>query len=175
MAQTNLNIPPANTPFLTQNGTISPPWYRYLVSLNTTADQASAGEIATAPGSGLQGGGAVSDGVNLSIASDGVTNAMLRPSLACSVIGRYLNSTGNPADIQATANERVLSREGNQLAFRAFINGVSIGPTNAAPLVRADGFETTQAVTVSAVTTDCTIPIVTASGTKYILLSDTAT
>lgn len=175
MAQTNLNIPPAATPLIRPNGTMEPSWYRYFVSLATQASEAEAGEVATPPGSGLQGGGAVADGVDLSIAPDGVTDAMLRESLACSVIGRYLNSEGNPADIQADANERVLSREDNQLAFRSYINGVTIGPTSASPLVRADAFETTATPTASAVTTDSTIPITTASGVKYILLSDTAT
>lgn len=174
MASIN-DIPPAKTPLVDERGLMNPPWYRFFVSLLGGANVAAAGDIATPPGSGLEGGGTVAEGVTLSIASDGVTDAMLRPSAACSVIGRYLNSAGNPADIQAGANFRVLSREGDVLAFRNTINGVSIGTVTAAPLVRAVAFESTATPAVSAVTTDCTIPIVTASGIKYIMLSDSAT
>jgi hypothetical protein len=63
---------------------------------------------------------------------------MLRQSSGTSVIGRYAGSSGNVADITADADNRVLSRESGQLAFRAFINGVSIGPSTAAPLVNTD-------------------------------------
>lgn len=118
MAQTNLNIPPAGTPLIDQRGLIAAPWYRYFVKFQTTANQAAAGEVATAPGSGLQGGGPVSGGISLSIASDGVTDSMLRESLGCSVIGRFVNSTGNPADIVAGADNRILGRFGGQLVFK---------------------------------------------------------
>lgn len=168
-------IPPSGTPVIDQRGLMTPNWYRFFVSLLGGANIAQAGDVATPSGSGLQGGGTVSVGVTLSIAPNGVTRPMLSQGAPCSVIGRYQNSAGNETDIQATADDRVLSREGGLLAFRGFINGVSIGPTTAAPLVRADEFETTHTVTASAVTTDCTIPIQTASGVKYIMLSDTAT
>lgn len=121
MPETNLNIPPSGTPiisFINGKQQLNPIWYRYFVSLATTAGAAGAGEVGTAPGSGLQGGGVVSSGVNLSITNDGVTDAMLRESQACSVIGRFLNSEGNPADIQATANDRVFGRWNDMLAFK---------------------------------------------------------
>jgi hypothetical protein len=170
-----LNIPPARTPVVDSNGLMNPAWYRYFVSLNTTADEAQAGEVATPAAGGLQGGGAVADGVTLSIADNGVTRGMLDEGMACSVIGRHQGSAGDVADITADANNRVLTREADMLAFRNFINGVSIGTTTAAPLVRAASFESTATPAASGVTTDCTIPIVTASGTKFIMLSDTAT
>jgi len=52
------------------------------------------------------------------IADDAVTDAKLRESAAVSVLGRAANSTGNPADIAAGANNRVLARTGDALSFQ---------------------------------------------------------
>lgn len=170
MATNSIN--PPNAPIV-GNLKLNPEWWRFFNSMNQTANAATEGSVATAPGSGLAGGGQVSGGISIRIADNGVTNTMLRQSAGMSVIGRAFGSTGNVADVTADANNRVLSREGNQLAFRAFINGVSIGPTTAAPLVRADAFETTQTAAASTATVTHSIPIETASGTMYILLSST--
>lgn len=115
-------------------GRITPEFYRYLLSLNKTADEAGAGEIVTAPGSGLTGGGAVADGVTLALANQGVGDAQLRYGAGTSVIGRAAGSTGQVADIVAANDERVLSREGGTLAFRPYLNGISLGPTSPAPV-----------------------------------------
>lgn len=56
--------------------------------------------------------------VTLAVASDGISDAMLRNSAAVSVIGRSANSSGDPADIAAAANYRAMTREGDSLAFR---------------------------------------------------------
>jgi hypothetical protein len=56
------------------------------------------------------------------IANDAVTNAKLRNSGACSVIGRSANSSGDPADIAASANNQVLRRVSNSLSFGAVPN-----------------------------------------------------
>lgn len=170
MATNSIN--PPNTPIVA-NLAPTREWWRFFNSLNQTANAATEGSVATDPGSGLAGGGQVSGGVSIRIADNGVTNSMIRQSAGVSVIGRAFGSTGNVADITADANNRVLSREGNQLAFRAFINGVSIGPTTAAPLVRADVFESTETPAASAATVTHSIPIETAGGTMYILLSST--
>src|SRR5688572_14156678 len=53
------------------------------------------------------------------VPNDLVTNAMLRDSGACSVIGRSALSSGDPADISASVNDTVLTRAGNVLAFTA--------------------------------------------------------
>ncbi|HWB77205.1 MAG TPA: hypothetical protein VG755_19700 [Nannocystaceae bacterium] len=50
--------------------------------------------------------------------SGAVTNTVLRDSSALSVIGRAANSSGDPADIVATANGRYLGRSGNALSFK---------------------------------------------------------
>ncbi len=47
-----------------------------------------------------------------------VGDAELRQGIACSVIGRSANSTGNVADIQGGTNDRVLARASNALAFQ---------------------------------------------------------
>jgi len=62
------------------------------------------------------------------IASNAVTDAKLRDSAALSVIGRSANSTGDPADIAAGANERVLARRTDALSFVDWI-GASNGRT----------------------------------------------
>jgi hypothetical protein len=94
------------------------PAYRFLSSLTLNANQAVAGSVATAAGSGLSGGGSVAAGISLSIAPNGVENGMIREALATSVIGRFQGTDGNVADIQATADNRVLGRFGGQLVFR---------------------------------------------------------
>jgi hypothetical protein len=100
-----------------QTGQITPQFYRYLLSLNKTAGEAGAGEIATAPGSGLTGGGTVADGVNLAIADQGVTSGMLRYGAGTSVIGRSAGSTGAEADISAVVDGAVLQRKAGVLVF----------------------------------------------------------
>ncbi len=169
MATNSIN--PPNAPIV-GNLKLNPEWWRFFNSLNQTANAATEGSVTTAAGSGLAGGGAVSAGISIRIADNGVTNTMIRQGLATSVIGRAFGSAGNVADITADANERVLSREGNQLAFRSFINGVSIGPTTAAPLVRADAFETTQTAAASTATVTHSVPIEVGGTTFYILLSN---
>ncbi len=51
------------------------------------------------------------------IANDAVSNAKMRNSAALSVIGRSANSTGDPADIAASADGNVLRRSGTTLGF----------------------------------------------------------
>jgi hypothetical protein len=56
-------------------------------------------------------------GTATTIANDAVTDAKLRDSAAVSVIGRATNSSGDPADIAAGANDQFLVRRSNALAF----------------------------------------------------------
>jgi hypothetical protein len=51
------------------------------------------------------------------LANDAVSNAYLRDSGACSVIGRSANSTGDPADISAASNGLLLARQSDAVAF----------------------------------------------------------
>jgi hypothetical protein len=57
-------------------------------------------------------------------ATDSVTNAALRNSGACSVIGRAANSSGDPADISAAANDRLFCRVGDTLQFAQLTTGM---------------------------------------------------
>lgn len=125
---TPTNILPSNAPLITANRLMSAEWYRYFVGQNRNTTAAIAGEVLTPVGSGLEGGGAVATGISLTIAPNGVTNGMIRQSAGNSVVGRAPDSAGNVADITADANERVLSREDDIVAFRSFINGVALGP-----------------------------------------------
>lgn len=58
------------------------------------------------------------------IDNDSVGNAELRNSAAVSVIGRAANSSGDPADIAAGANDRLLTRVANALAFTQLTAGM---------------------------------------------------
>jgi hypothetical protein len=64
-------------------------------------------------GSGLTGTS------TLSIATNGVTDAMLRQGGATSVVGRSANSTGNVADVAASADGQALVRRSGALTFAA--------------------------------------------------------
>jgi hypothetical protein len=159
MAQPNSLTPPI-TPFVNiPGGTLTKEGWRFLFSLNKNTSEATAGEVSTLAGSGLEGGGLVADGIDLAIAPNGVTNAMLRNGVATSVIGRFQNSTGDVSDIQATADDRVLVRQSGQLVFSSFLDAISIGPNTAAPLVRCDEFRLDQAPAAGAVVCTHTITI----------------
>lgn len=69
-----------------------------------------------------------SSGATWTIDNDVVTDAKLRNSAAVSVIGRSANSTGDPADIAAAADDRLLARTASSLAFQQLTNGMV--PTN---------------------------------------------
>lgn len=64
----------------------------------------------------------ISGGTIIRIASNGITNAFLRDSVALSVIGRSVNSTGDPADISAAAGgSGVLRESGSTLGFATLV------------------------------------------------------
>jgi len=80
----------------------------------------------TGPG----GGGLVADGdkgditvtgsgVTWTIDNNVVSNAKLRDSGACSVIGRAANSSGDPADISASTNGHIMGRASDVVGFAA--------------------------------------------------------
>ena len=58
------------------------------------------------------------------IANNAVTDTKLRDSAAVSVIGRSANSSGDPADIAAAANDRLLARTSDSLAFQQLTVGM---------------------------------------------------
>lgn len=153
------SIPPANIPVIDENGFLNPTWYRYLASLQRSTDEVTAGSVTTDASSGLQGGGAVSDGISLSIADNGVTNAMFRQGAGTSILGRKYGSTGDLADIIATANNQLLSRESGALTFTAT-------PT-------LDGLKFGGAATVSAATPSTHKFAVTCNGVNYFILLTT--
>lgn len=64
-------------------------------------------------------------GVVTVIGSNKITDTMLRDSLALSVIGRAVNSTGDPVDIQAAFDGQVLRRDGTTLAF-GFLDTINL-------------------------------------------------
>lgn len=83
-------------------------------------------------GTGLTGGGDLSadrtfnvgagtgitvNADDVAITTNGVTNALFRQSAALTVVGRAANSTGNVADIAASADDQILRRTGSALDF----------------------------------------------------------
>lgn len=82
------------------------------------------GDVTAGPGTGS---------VAATIANDAVTDAKLRNSAAVSVIGRSANSSGDPADIAAGANNKFLTRRSNALSFET-IDLASADVTGLLPL-----------------------------------------
>jgi hypothetical protein len=109
-------LPNPREPIIDQKGNINASWYRFFAQFERDFNES--GPVA---GSGIS-----VSGETVSIASNGVSNAMLRDSLGCSVIGRAIGSTGDPGDIIATANDRVLMRSGDVVGFFPLTTPVSL-------------------------------------------------
>lgn len=161
MTSTPLNRIPAV--FVDEEGRLTREAFRFLLSLQGNANEAAAGEVATPSAGGLEGGGAVADGVTLSIRNNGVTNAMLATRLSTSVMGRAFNSAGNAADIQAVQNDTVLTRSGDQLMF---------SPHPQVESLTLDDLLFTGAASASTAAVTHSIPIDANGVTMYILLSN---
>ena len=80
---------------------------------NITFAQIGTAQIYTA-GAGLD-----LTGVEFSVETNGITNAMLRQSAGLSVIGRSGNTTGDVADVTAGTDHQVLRRSGTSVSFGA--------------------------------------------------------
>lgn len=74
--------------------------------------------------------------IDLIIGNDAIGNAQIRNSGACSVIGRAANSAGDPADISAAFDDRVLARAAGSLAFQLVSNAMQA--TMAANTIKAN-------------------------------------
>lgn len=149
---------PPNAPAVDlKTGRFTGEQWRYFNAQWRDVNAAASGSVTTAAGSGLQGGGIVADGISLSIAPNGVSNAMIRQGLPTSVIGRFQNSTGNVADIQAVVNGTVLTRQGDILAFT---------PTIDVTTVQTDNLRIDQTPTAEVVVCTHTI-IISVDGTNY--------
>lgn len=101
------------------------------LALADTAVQPARSIATTAP---LAGGGDLSANRTLSISANGITDALLRQGGATSVVGRSAGTTGNLADIAASADNQVLRRSGGVLAFgtiaTASITGLAVVATS---------------------------------------------
>ena len=82
---------------------------------------ANDGEVLRRSGTSLAFGTVATAG----IADNQVTDAKLRDSAAVSVIGRSANSSGDPADIAAGANDTLLRRVSDALSFGALTLGMA--------------------------------------------------
>lgn len=61
---------------------------------------------------------------NMQVKDGGISYAKIQSMAACSILGRSANSSGVPAAIAAAANNTVLSREGDVLAFTDVSNAM---------------------------------------------------
>jgi hypothetical protein len=85
----------------------------------TLLAQAGAGTgtvTSVATGTGLTGGPITTTGT-VAVATNGITDALLRQSAGLSLIGRSANTTGNVADITAGTDNQVLRRSGTAIGF----------------------------------------------------------
>lgn len=89
----------------------------------------------------LSGDGTTSGTGALTIANDAVSNAKLRNSGALSVIGRSANSSGDPADISASAaSDAVLRESGSTLGFGTIATaGIAADAVTFAKIQNASG------------------------------------
>lgn len=108
MTVTRSRLPKITEGISGQGGIIGTSWYRFLARI----ERLVIGGTTTA-GTGLS---ETASGA-LTIADDGVTNDMLRESVALSVIGNPYNDVRNPQDVAAAANGRVLQRNNDVLEF----------------------------------------------------------
>ena len=69
-----------------------------------------------ATGTGLTGGPITSTGT-VSVATNGITDTLLRQSAGLSVVGRSASTTGNVADVTAGSDHQVLRRSGTGIGF----------------------------------------------------------
>lgn len=83
----------------------------------TLGAASSARSIATS--SPLSGGGDLTADRTLSLTANGITDAYLRQGAGTSVIGRSAGTTGNVADLAATADGQVLTRSSGALVWAA--------------------------------------------------------
>jgi hypothetical protein len=91
---------------------------------NVDIPQGTVTNVAT--GTGLTGGPITSTGT-VSVATNGITDALLRQSAGYAVVGRSASTTGNVADITAGSDHQVLRRSGTSIGFGA----VALNQTNA--------------------------------------------
>lgn len=99
---------------------------------DNTVSSLSAADFRTAIGAGTGGGtvtsvatgtgltgGPISTTGTVSVATNGITDSLLRQSAGLSLVGRSANTTGNVADITAGTDNQVLRRSGTAVGFGA--------------------------------------------------------
>jgi hypothetical protein len=101
-------MPSPREPITDGQGLIASSWYKMLAALERLVQ----GAVTTA-GTGL----AKDSSGDLSIAPNGVSNAMLRQSMPQSVIGNPLGVEGSPQDIASGGDGRVLQCRGGIVGF----------------------------------------------------------
>lgn len=112
------------------------------VTFTNTSPSSGGTVTSVATSTGLTGGTITTSGT-ISVATNGITDTLLRDSVALSVIGRSANSTGDPADIAAGTDHQVLRRSGTALGFGAIALNQSAAVTGTLPVANGGTGATT--------------------------------
>lgn len=105
-----INLSPA--PVADSYAAVRQPPSSYIPEINISLDELADGSVTTAK-----------------IATNAITDVKLRDSAALSVIGRAVNSVGDPADIASGTDLTVLSRAGTSLGFTVIVTSGVYSPT----------------------------------------------
>lgn len=112
-------ILPPRTPIADRSGLVTPEWYRYFVGNKSDTDTALGSAYSAGEGLAVSGG-------SILIKDGGVTDSKIRNGVATSVIGRFASTPGRVADILASNDRQVLTRQGGVLAFFDYLDLFSI-------------------------------------------------
>jgi len=108
------------------------------VTLTAGAGLTGGGDITASRTFDIGAGTGITVNANdIAIATNGVTDTLLRQSSGLSLVGRTANSTGNVADITAASDGQVMRRAGTSIAFGAIDLSSANAVTNA--LAAANG------------------------------------
>jgi hypothetical protein len=88
--------------------------FRTAIGAGTSSTTGTVTSVAT--GTGLTGGPITTTGT-VSVATNGITNALFRQSAGYAIVGRSASTTGDVADIIAGTDHQVLRRSGTSIGF----------------------------------------------------------
>ena len=122
---TGVAVPAGKSMWVYNNGTNVVDVINFLSGAGTVTSVAT--------GTGLTGGTITTTGT-VSVATNGITNALLRQSAGLSLIGRSTNTTGDVADITAGTDHQVLRRSGTSVAFGSIALNQAAAITGTLPI-----------------------------------------
>jgi hypothetical protein len=122
---TGVAVPAGKSMWVYNNGTNVVDVINFLSGAGTVTSVAT--------GTGLTGGPITTTGT-VSVATNGISNTLLRQSAGLSLIGRSASTTGNVADITAGTDHQVLRRSSTSIAFGSIALNQSAAVTGTLPV-----------------------------------------